>query len=73
MGKTTTISVKMPIELKEKIKKYNIKPSIIMRKALEEAIFEIEISEKVNKIKPILAKLPPELITKSIRDDRNER
>jgi len=42
-----TISVKVPIELKKKIKKLGIKPSNLLRKAIEEEVR----SKKAERIK----------------------
>ncbi len=71
-----TISTKVPLEVKEKLKKLGLKPSKILRKAIENAIVEEEIKrlkENIEALKPILAKIPMEDVIKSIREDREKR
>ncbi|MBC7091358.1 MAG: CopG family transcriptional regulator [Nitrososphaeria archaeon] len=76
MGKYVTVSVKIPVELKEKMKKYGIKPSHVLRKAIEDCIREEEIKrlkEKIEEMKPTLGKIRIEDIVRSIREDRVSR
>jgi len=70
------ISTKVPLKVKEKLKKLGLKPSKILRKAIEDAIMEEEIKrlkENIEALKPILAKIPMEDVIKSIREDREKR
>ena len=51
---------KNPKQLKEKIKKLKIKPSKILRKALEDEVKKREVEElkeEINRLKPILEKI----------------
>lgn len=76
MSGYVTISTKVPLEVKEKLKKLGLKPSKILRKAIENAIVEEEIKrlkENIEALKPILAKIPMEDVIKSIREDREKR
>ena len=76
MGKYVTISVKVPIELKEKIKKLGIKPSNLLRKAIEEEVRSREVERikgEIEELKPLLSKISIEDVTKSIREDREQR
>ncbi len=76
MGRLVTLSVKIPRELKEKMEKLGLKPSEIVRRALEEAVREAELRElekKLDSIGDVLAKIPPERIVESIREDREGR
>jgi len=71
-----TVSTKIPKQLKEKIQKYKIKPSKILRKALEDEVKIREIEElkvEIDRLKPILDKVSVEDIVKSIREDRDSR
>lgn len=71
-----TVSTKIPKQLKEKIQKFKIKPSKILRKALEDEVKKREVEElkaEINKLKPILDKISVEDIVKSIREDRDSR
>jgi len=76
MGKSVTVSTKIPKELKEKIKELKIKPSRLLRKALEDEIRRREaekLAEEIDKLKPTLDKVSVEEIVKSIREDRDRR
>jgi antitoxin CcdA len=71
-----TVSTKIPKQLKEKIQKFKIKPSKILRKALEDEVKKREVEElkaELGKLKPILDKVSVEDIVKSIREDRDSR
>jgi post-segregation antitoxin (ccd killing protein) len=66
-----TISVKVPIELKEKIKKLGIKPSNLLRKAIEEEVRSREVERIKGEIEELkLSKISIEDVTKSIREQR---
>jgi len=68
-----TISAKIPKELREKMRKYGIKSSDIIRKAIYREIRKIEmkkIKEEMKSIKPIINKIPIESVIQSIREDR---
>jgi polyhydroxyalkanoate synthesis regulator phasin len=55
-----TVSTKIPKQLKEKIQKFKIKPSKILRKALEDEVKKREVQElkeEIERLKPILAKV----------------
>lgn len=70
MGKYVTISVKVPIELK-KIKKLGIKPSNLLRKAIEEEVRSREVERIKREIEELkLSKISIEDVTKSIREQR---
>ena len=76
LSKSVTVSTKVQKELKEKIKKLNIKPARLLRKALEDEIKRREaeqLKEEIAKIKPILDRISTEEIVKSIREDRDSR
>ena len=58
------------------MKKFKIKPSKILRKALEDEVKKREVAElkeEIERLKPILEKIPVEDIVKSIREDRDSR
>ncbi len=76
VGKYVTVSVKIPAKLKEELEKYGIKPSILLKKAIEEELRNREIKrikEEIERIKPTLAKLQIEEIVRLIREDREGR
>lgn len=76
MTQSVTVSAKIPKQLKEKMRRLKIKPSKILRKALEDEVKKREIEElkeEINKLKPALEKVSMEDIVKSIRKDRDSR
>ena len=71
-----TISVKVPAELKEKLKKYGIKPSRLLREAIEREVLRREAEElnkEFAKLEPILSKFSVEEVVELIREDREGR
>jgi antitoxin CcdA len=71
-----TVSTKIPKQLKEKVLRLKIKPSKILRKALEDEVKKREIEElkeEIKKIQPILDKISTQDAVKSIREDRDSR
>jgi antitoxin CcdA len=71
-----TVSTKIPKQLKEKIQKFKIKPSKILRKALEDEVKKREMEElkaEIDRLKPILEKISVGDVVKSIREDRDSR
>jgi len=76
LGKYVTVSVKVPQELKEKIEKLGVKPSRILRKAIEDEVRRKEVEQirgEITRLKPVLSKVPIEEVVKSIREDRESR
>ncbi len=76
MAQCVTVSTKIPKQLKEKMQRLKIKPSKILRKALEDEVKKREMEElreDIRKLKPVLDKVNMEDIVKSIREDRDNR
>ena len=76
MPEFVTVSTKIPKQLKEKMKTLKIKPSKLLRKAIEDEIKRKEadqLREEIDKLKPLLEKVSMEDIVKSIREDRESR
>ncbi len=76
MTQCVTVSTKISKQLKERIQRLKIKPSKILRKALEDEVKRREIEElkqEINKLKPVLEKVSMDDIVKSIREDRENR
>ena len=76
LTESVTVSTKIPKPLKEKMVKLKIKPSKLLRKAIEEEVKRREMEElkdQIDKLKPILDKISIEDIVKSIREDRDSR
>lgn len=71
-----TVSTKISKQLKEKMQRFKIRPSKILRKALEDEVKKREIQElkeEIDELKPTLEKISIEDIVKSIREDRDNR
>ena len=76
MRKYVTISVKVPIEVKEKLEKYGIKPSELLKRAIYEELRRREAEElerEVSELKDLLNKFSSEFVVRSIREDRESR
>jgi Ulp1 family protease len=76
MQQCVTVSTKISKQLKEKIQRLKIKPSKILRKALEDEVRKREVEElkaEIDMLKPILEKISVEDVVKSIREDRDSR
>lgn len=76
MEKSVTVSTKIPKQLKERMQRLKIKPSKILRTALEDEVKRREVEElkkEIAKIKPILDKISTQDAVKSIREDRDNQ
>ena len=76
MVESVTVSAKIPKQLKEKMQHFNIKPSKILRKALEDEVKKREsqeLKQEINNLKPTLEKVSMQNIVKNIREDRDSR
>ncbi len=76
MGNYKTISVKIPAELKEKLDKYGISPSKLIRETLEKEVLKREaeeINRELSKMKDILKRFSLDEVVESIREDREGR
>ncbi len=69
----SVISVRVPTELKENLKRYGIEVSEVTRKALEEEVRRREREELqgiAEELGEFLEKIPRERIVEGIREDR---
>ncbi len=76
MTQSVTVSAKISKQLKEKMRRFKIKPSKILRKALEDEVKKREmeeLKEEIRKLKLVLEKVSVEDIVKGIREDRDSR
>jgi len=76
MKKDATVVVRIPQEIKEEIRRYEIQVSTVVRKALEEEIRKKKLEElkkAAGRLGELLAKIPNEEIVKSIRETRESR
>jgi len=71
-----TVSVKIPKELMNKAKKLRIEPARVLRKAIEDEVRKEEaklLEKKLERLRPVLDRVSSEAITRSIREDRDQR
>ncbi|MBO3754597.1 MAG: type II toxin-antitoxin system CcdA family antitoxin [Candidatus Brockarchaeota archaeon] len=71
-----TVSAKIDRELREKLRKYGIPVSKVVRKALEEEVRRVEeeeVRKALQRIGGVLEKIPSEEIAALIREGREER
>jgi post-segregation antitoxin (ccd killing protein) len=76
MIKYETVSVKVSQTIKEKMKELGIKPSELLRKAIEEEIKRRQvqrIKKEIEDLKVTFDKIPIETVIRSIREDRERR
>ncbi len=76
MVKSSTASVKITPKMREEIKRYGIKPSEVMRRALEEEIQRRKIQEIKQRLETVAEQLDSVDIdeeTRSMREDRDRR
>ena len=73
---SVTISVRISKKLKEKIDRYGIKISEVVRKVLEEEVRKKELEEvtlAAKELKKFFSKIPDEEIVETIREHRRHR
>ena len=71
-----TVSAKIRRDIYEKLKKYGISISDVIKKALEEEVRrreEYEVRETLKRMQEILKKIPPGEIVAAMRSSRDER
>ncbi len=76
MAKHETVSVKVPAEVKQKMRKYGIKPSKLLRETLEQEIRKREIEEiksEIQELSDALDRIDMAQVLSTIRADRETR
>lgn len=74
MGKYATVSVKIPTTLKEELQRLGIKPSKLLRKAIEDEVKRKEVERiRSERLEPTLTKITVGTAVRSIREDREQR
>lgn len=76
MAKYETVSVKVPAEVKRKMRKYGIKPSKLLRETLEQEIRKREMEEIKSEIQELgdaLDRIDMAQVVSTIRADRETR
>jgi len=76
VAKYETVSVKVPAEVKRKMRKYGIKPSKLLRETLEQEIRKREMEEIKSEIQELgdaLDRIDMAQVVSTIRADRETR
>jgi len=76
MSESVTVSVKIPKKLRERMNELGVKPSDVLRRAIEEEVSKREIEkikDSIKKIKPVLDRISLEDVVRGIREDRDSR
>jgi antitoxin CcdA len=76
MAKYETVSARIPTDLKEKMDRFNVKASQVIREALEDEVRRKELEElreRAQRLKPLLDRVTTEEVVRSIREDREKR
>ncbi|PSN83311.1 hypothetical protein B9P99_00390 [Candidatus Marsarchaeota G1 archaeon OSP_B] len=76
MAKYTTVSAKIPVDLKEKLKKYGIPVGSLIREAIEREVRRKEleeVDEDMEEISQKLIKISDEEFARIIRESRDKR
>lgn len=75
MGKYTTVTAKVPVELKKKLRESGVNVSQLVRRAIEEEIKRREeeaLRTLAKEASQLLKKIPSDEFTKAIRETRDE-
>ena len=76
MGRYVTVSIKVRREVKERLESCGVKVSDVLRRAIEEELRRVELSEvegRVRGLKDVLTKFNTEFVVRSIREFRDLR
>ncbi len=71
-----TVSARVPRDLYERLKRYGVRVSEVIRRALEEEVRrreEEEARRALEEARRILARIPPEELVGAVRSGREER
>lgn len=76
MGRYVTVSVKIPEDLKDRMKRLGIRPAQVLRKAIEDKVRKEEaklLDRKLERMRPVLDRVSSEEAVRYIREDRDRR
>jgi len=76
LTKQVTVSARIDVELRRKLKELGIKPSEVIRKALEREVEErlkLQLYEKVERASEIIRRVGRDAWIKAVRESREER
>lgn len=70
------MSVKIPEDLKDRMKRLGIRPAQVLRKAIEDKVRKEEaklLDRKLERLRPVLDKVSSEEVVRSVKEDRDKR
>jgi predicted DNA-binding protein len=76
MGRYITVSIKLPLEVKERLERLGLKPSELLRRAIERELRRAEVEEvkrEVEEMQDLFRRFSREFVVESIREDREGR
>ena len=76
MSESVNITVRIPRKLKEELRKYGIKVSAVVKRALEEEVEKRKVEElrkMAGELGELFSRMSEEEIVKSIRESRRSR
>lgn len=76
LGRYVTVSVKVPSELRQKMRELGVEASKVLRKAIEEEVRRREVErmkQAIEELKPALTRVSVEEVVRSVRQDRERR
>jgi len=76
LTKQVTVSARIDVELRRKLKELGIKPSEVIRKALEREVEErlkLQLYEKVERASEIIRRVGRDAWIKAVRESREEK
>ena len=76
MDKYVTVSVKIPREIKERLDRFGVKTSELLRRAIMEELRRREVEElkkEIEELRDVLERISPKFVVDSIREDRESR
>ena len=76
MASYSTVSVRLPAELRRKMRELGIEPSKVMRRAIEEEVKRREaerLKERISELGDLIQRISTEDVVADIRSDRDGR
>lgn len=76
VGRYVTVSIKVRREVKERLESCGVKVSDVLRRAIEEELRRVELSEiegKIKELKDLLSEFNTEFIVRSVREFKDLR
>jgi len=76
MGRYVTVSVKIPVEVRDKLRKYGVKISELLKRAIYEELRRREVEEverELRQLRHVLKGFSREFVVKALREDRESR